>query len=472
MNESLPTRIQRVVLDSLRTILDLFFHRGKTGAVLRSLLGVVSLGLYWTAVTVLTGFPALLSSAWLEKIPFPVDLILDLGASYFAPDVLLFVIPVLAGYWFAMRIGAHYLADLFELESYRIGARFLRAAILGMGYDTIEISTREGLELNPSSPLQRIGGPGYLTVHLGFAVVSETIDGLPRVYGASKEKFLQGFERLREVVDLRDQLRKLDEIRTVTRDGIVVYARDAQMVFRVYRGGKTSTLGQPYPFDENAIRKLVYGQAVLDRGSRKWDQQLPSLVRREIQQFVSQLSIEEFLALQPEYPSSIETPDPVQPSAVIHIPRSELTARFHTEEARERLQKVGLELDWVGVGTWEIKESNARTPSSSSPARTIINTWQNLQRSAIYESEAHLKRVQRRSYQQYSGQRIREWIGAWDEPAPQIGYRKWRTLRRILDHLESMRRGLTGDPDYELPLNYDEMLKYLREKVGSLELGD
>jgi len=39
----------------------------------------------------------------------------------------------------------------------------------------------------------------------------------------------------------------------------------------------------------------------------------------------------------------------------LHIPRQELTDRFRTDTLRQRLQDTGLELDWVGVGTWEVR---------------------------------------------------------------------------------------------------------------------
>ncbi len=39
----------------------------------------------------------------------------------------------------------------------------------------------------------------------------------------------------------------------------------------------------------------------------------------------------------------------------LHIPRQELTDHFRTDTLRQRLQDTGLELDWVGVGTWEIR---------------------------------------------------------------------------------------------------------------------
>jgi hypothetical protein len=193
---------------------------------------------------------------------------------------------------------------------------------------------------------------------------------------------MRGFERIRDVIDLRDQLRSVDEVRAVTRDGIEVRAREAQMVFRVFSGGKPRSLADPYPFSEEAIRRLAYSQAVTEQGPRNWTENLKELISREIMAFVSALTIEEFMALQPgrelaagdagEHPRS-------PPDRTLHIPRRELTERFHTPETRRRLQEEGLELSWVGVGTWEVG-GHGGGDESQALGDTLIGTWLELQR--------------------------------------------------------------------------------------------
>jgi hypothetical protein len=192
------------------------------------------------------------------------------------------------------RIAAHYMLDLLELEQFSIASRHLRAAIFGIGYDVLRVDSGELRGLDVKHPLVGIGGPGYLQVNLGFAAVVEDIDGLPRVIGPTTSSFMRGFERIRDVIDLRDQLRSVDEVRAVTRDGIEVRAREAQMVFRVFSGGKPRSLADPYPFSEEAIRRLAYGQAVTEQGPRNWTENLKELISREIMAFVSALTIEEF----------------------------------------------------------------------------------------------------------------------------------------------------------------------------------
>ncbi len=328
-------------------ILERVLDRGLTGAATRLLLVVIPVGLAWFMLTVLVDPVAAPTPAWVTALGFPLDVLASIFTSLFAPRVLLHLLPVAAGGWLGLRLAAHYLNDVYALESVPMAGRYLRSAVFGLGYDTLVVSSGDARHLDWNSTLLRVGGPGWLSVHLGFAAACETLEGHPRVYGPASRRFLHGFERLRDVVDLRDQLRRVDESRAVTRDGIEVLARDAQMVFRVHGGNQPRNLSDPYPFTEEAIRRLVYGQPVAATGQRKWSDALPGLVRREITRFIGDLTLEGFLALQPE-------PQRMLPGD-LHIPRQELTDRFRTDTLRQRLQDTGLELDWVGVGTWEVR---------------------------------------------------------------------------------------------------------------------
>jgi hypothetical protein len=344
------------------TIMDHVLSRGLSGAATRLLLVVVPFGLAWFLLTVLVDPGASPAPAWVASLGFPLDLLASILTSLFAPGVLLHLLPVAAGGWLGMRLAAHYLDDVHALGSVHMAGRYLRSAIFGVGYDTLVVSSGDAKHLDWTSTLLRIGGPGWLSVHLGFAAAFETLEGHPRVYGPAPRRFLHGFERLRDVVDLRDQLRRVDEARAVTRDGVEVLARDAQMVFRVHSGNQPRNLSDPYPYTDEAIRRLVYGQPVAATGQRKWSDALPGVVQREITRFISNLTLEGFLAMQPE-PQRLLHGD-------LHIPPQELTDHFRTDTLRQRLQDTGLELDWVGVGTWEIRGAGRAR------ADELIAAWQ------------------------------------------------------------------------------------------------
>ncbi len=375
---------------------DLLLDRGRKGANLRLALVLGSFGLAWSLLT-LVNLHNVTSPAWLTSLPFPLGAILDLASAFFAPGVLTHLVPIALGLWLGYRIAAHYLVDLLELEQFSSASRYLRASLFGIGYDVLRIDTGELASLDVKHPLLGIGGPGYLQVNLGYAVVVEDIDGIPRVIGPSPSTFMRGFERVRDVIDLRDQLRSVDEVRAVTRDGIEVRAREAQMVFRVFSGGKPRSLADPYPYSEEAVRRLSYGQAVTEHGPRKWTESLKDLISREIMAFVSGLTIEEFMALQPTRDTSDIGEQAGQPTGkALHIPRRHLTERFHTPEARRRMQEEGLELAWVGVGTWEVGGHGGKDEAQPL-GETLIGAWLDLQRakrsrSARIDPAEHLAR--------------------------------------------------------------------------------
>lgn len=446
---------------ALQYAADLFLNRGSSGAVLRWASFGLGILVYWFGLSFALAPSVSVLPAWLAGLPFPADALARVLASLFAPAAISHLIPVLGGTWLAYRLGSHYLADLFELESFGLASRYLRCAVWGLGYDSLAVSTGDLNQLDWTSPMVRVGGPGLLSVHLGFAAVFETAEGHPRVYGPSPRRFVQGFERLRDIVDLRDQMRPVEEIRATTRDGVEVCARDVQMMFRVYGGGRPRGLSDPYPFTDEAVRHLVYAQKVDEHGLERWADALPDLIRSEISSFVSGLTLEEFLALQPAADDDARPSSP----AAFHIPRRRLTERFHTDELRLRLQQAGLELAWVGVGTWEVAPVGRSTDSSL--AQTLASGWSNLQRlhrkaqekgpdatAARLEDEAErvllaLPEAWESAVRRGSDpkvdllQRIRTMlVDLCQDPDDQVSREEARSLEVVLEHLASLQSAL------------------------------
>lgn len=431
--------IRRLIGGSLELLLD----RGRKGANLRLALVLGSVAFAWSGLT-LFNLPNVASPAWLTSLPFPLGAILDIATAYFTPGVLTHLVPIITGVWLGYRIAAHYMMDLLELEQFSIAARHLRASLFGIGYDVLRIDSGEMADLDVKHPLLGIGGPGHLQVNLGYAAVVEDIDGVPRVIGPTHLTFLGGFERISDVVDLRDQLRSVDEVRGVTRDGIEVWAREAQMVFRVFSGGKPRSLEDPYPYSQDAVRRLAYGQAVTEHGPRNWTDNLKDLISREIMAFVSGLTIEEFMALQPSRePAEAERHEQSRaPSAKsLHIPRRQLTERFHAPEARRRLQDEGLELAWVGVGTWEVG-GHAGSDEPRALGETLINAWVELQRSKRSAPDGARLAAQLAGQNEIARALLSDLVQIWRDD--EIGTRS-RCLAMIAMVHERLREMLEGD---------------------------
>ncbi|MFP3853259.1 MAG: hypothetical protein ACLFWD_03075 [Anaerolineales bacterium] len=462
MQQDLLSR-RRSTQNPLEDTAESLLSRDHRGARLRLILLLLGIGTYWLFVAFLADFPRVIPESWLLDLVFPVNIVLDLVTSLFAPRVLVHIVPILAALWLGFRLASHYLTDLFELESPAIAEQYLRGAVFGLGYDALHVSQAEVDRLNRHSPLLRIGGPGYLQVHLGYAVVMETAPGKPRVYGPDQRRFIQGFERLRDVIDLRDQLRELAEVQAVTADGIEVLARDVQMMFRVYGGGHERSLAAPYPYTEGAIRRLVYGRPVTDSGMTNWTEGLEQLAISEIRSFVGGLTLESFLALQPAAEASSADSERQNRSS-FHIPRRKLTERFHTQEARQRLRDRGLELDWVGVGTWEI--GGAEQASSISIGKSIVGAWQNLQRSRLLQSPSYLERQRARGHAEGIRRPLEGWIGLWESRDFDGRHRCWALLKHIREQLDHI-----TEHQSEPTLGTKQALDHLDHLTQSRRLG-
>lgn len=345
-------------------------RRDLSGARLRLALTGLLLTAYWFGLATAADYPRVVSTEWLNRVVFPVNVVIDFITSFAAPQLLRHLIPLVGGVYLALRLAVSFLVDLQELGSQAIASRYLLAALFGIGHDRLRISQGDMQDLDQGSPLVKIGGPGYLDIMLGFAAVTEDRAGHPHVYGPQHRRFIRGFERLRDVVDLRDQLRQVASVRAMTADGIEVRARDVQMVFRVYGGEQERNLQAPYPYTEEAVRRLVYAQPVSDAGPRRWTGGLDRIVTEQVRTFVGSLRLDQMLAMRPENATSSTS----QPS--FHISRRKLTERFHTEEATRQLREAGLELIWVGVGTWEVGQGEGEADIGGA----LVEAWKMNQR--------------------------------------------------------------------------------------------
>lgn len=443
--------------------------RSRPASRVRLLALLAGFGLYWFLVTMLADYAPLLPLQALEGLPILVAVLVDVLTSFFSPQVLLYLVPVVLAMMLAFQIAAQYLADLFELESVGIASRYLLGSVLGIRYPVLTIDRGQVQELDRSSPLLRIGGPGYLNLHLGFAAVFETIEGEPRIYGpgsAQSRFFIQGFERLRDVIDLRDQLRELDEVRTTTRDGIVVHARDVQIVFRAF-GGTNRPPGGRYQAEARSILSLVYGGIAGESGVQHWTEKLPDLARQELQAFVANRTLEQFLAL-PEQSEAGQPPDGRQ--MTVHIPRRQLTASFHTAERQQRLKDLGLELVWVGVGTWEVRDDQiAASDHELAAGQTLTGTARDEARARRLRSPQHLNRERELREFATTRETVSELVTVWNEGQLPDRYRCFELLerfkRRLLSLQEHIAEARRLDPalsvEVDVPERFQEAVLHL-----------
>jgi hypothetical protein len=355
---------------------------------------------YWYQPFVLppSGVPAI--SHWLAY-PWKV---------MFAAVVLRKVILAGLAFWLAYRGAGLYLDDIFELEDLSAAQRYLRQAAFASRYDLMTIRDGDVSPEDKNSPTYRIGGPGRVQVYLENAALFEMTDGTTRVIGPTRsqsdeeppptrmatwlrawtsqvkslipgqratgtedgEAILEGFERLRAVINLRDHQASLN-VTERTRDGILVSLKDVQLMYNVNRGGKQATLEDPYPFEESAINKIVYQQMVPEEGHHGWLRAIEDQVRGHLGEFIARHPLSDFLiatsAADVEQVQEMETRLLEEVSQVVEVDlesekdQQEESKQFisRTEIAQEiydfttqAANELGIQLGWVGLGTWVI----------------------------------------------------------------------------------------------------------------------
>lgn len=328
----------------------------------------------------------------------------------FAPDVFKHVLIGAFVFWFAYRAAAIYLDDIFELKNVRIAERFIRQSAFASQYDVIEIKNGDVSQNDHKSPIFLIGGPGKVRVYLENAALFEKIGGTPHVIEpttpkSSREtirsenekrrwiaklegfykrfftlsrseigsiedgaKVLESFERLRKVIDLRDQVVEIS-VEGRTRDGITIQAKNMRVIFSVLRDGKEPSLVKPYPFHEEAIETLVY-----DLSRESWTDAMAAQIKRELGGFIARHTLSEFLAaiglpeleqekqiakelrIEADRLAGLDEPfeldiDDLPP----FVPRPEISDLFYDyNNFVARSRKKGIELRWIGLGTWDL----------------------------------------------------------------------------------------------------------------------
>ena len=265
------------------------------------------------------------------------------------------LVTVLA-FWLAINAAALVLQAIFPTMPHSDARRHLMNLVFGGRYNTLHTHGPDYSWEDDHSALAQSGGPGWLIVHLDHAAITERVDGSARVMGpSSRPVLLDGFERLRTVLHLKEQVLTLN-LWARSRDGIRVRVEGARLVFSLLRGKREPTLQQPYPLDSKSAMDLVYGQLVEQSARRGLKASGANLVaeqgqaffERQLQEFIGQFTLSELLAGPLE--DSTEGL-----SGKLLLARDKLREAF-INRSQEAAAGLGLQISWIDIGTWKLDE--------------------------------------------------------------------------------------------------------------------
>ena len=313
------------------------------------------------------------------------------------PHVFQYLPIFLAPFFIALQSAAIYLADVFELQEIVVARSFIWEVALSGNGKTIRVSQGEISEEHRETPTFLIGGPGRVVVDLDSVALFEKPDGTPHVIGPTGKEpggkaTLDGFERFRQAidirdhyVDLRDQDPRSQSVKSRSRDGMPITATDVRLMFSVYRGENAKpSVDTPYPFDAKAIEQTVYkatskvtpGQPNPSAYEFEWTHNMIDLIRSELSGFMNKHNLSVYLAstgmpelekikqreegiaeqirnlAQVDEEKPKEKDDKKPPEFQPRYKISNLFTQF-TQEFTNKSRNKGVELHWIGVGTWK-----------------------------------------------------------------------------------------------------------------------
>lgn len=300
-------------------------------------------------------------------------------------------------YSLARKMAAHYLDDIYELHDENLADDFLEEVTFGYGHEKITIKEGNISEKDEKSPIILIGGPGKIQVNLDNVALLEKVDGEPEVIYPRNDAWKLGrFERIREIgkfdevgkreyaiINLRDQFLSGLPVKSRTKDGIPIEAQGIKVIFSILRKPNAQSdhdENDAYIFDEKAVQALVYNQTIITPEPPAsgipfpWDTTIVPLIISEMETLIRSRTLSEILAsisqkevdqisnneqtiaqMRVEMTGAQTTSDNKKEARPPKFEsRSKITAQFFSPEFKKKAANLGIEVEWIDVGTWQL----------------------------------------------------------------------------------------------------------------------
>lgn len=182
--------------------------------------------------------------------------------------------------------------------------------------------------------IARAGGPGVVIVPPEYTVQLERDGRLSRVLGPGVVH-LARFERVYKPVRLRQIIRRKTAT-AHTRDGIPVTV-EITVQARI-RASAVPTKKNPYPFDRDAVTRLVVSTTAGKSGPLPWEDRPARLVASVLNDVLSRYCLDELLD---PLDQNLRTPRPTIQREVLHA-------------LRQRVHEFGLDITAVWLGEFQL----------------------------------------------------------------------------------------------------------------------
>lgn len=265
----------------------------------------------------------------------------------------------LAGLALAFVVVGFYVRDIYNLPSLGAGIRYVLAVVFGIGLPIVNIKDgRLDIPERQVNLLEQIGGPGYVNILPGNLVLLENSVGPSNVYPAGFH-YVSRRETVKEIASLADQHGYMESREATTKDGITVTVREIRFHYRLKPSRRRGEYvprspEDPYPYTMQSMRNYTYNRNVVPAGPGTVLTSIAAamnfIVDGVITDYVYEHQFDQLVAPQ----SDVD-------------PRAEILKNFKRENYQERLRQLGVELIWVDIGHFDVKDE---------VWRSRIETWE------------------------------------------------------------------------------------------------
>ena len=253
--------------------------------------------------------------------------------------------------------GAYYIQYIYGLKQYKNALQYFLAVLFGFNYPYLRVRDGEKqVDPDEENLIDIMGGPGILVIQPGSAVLLESYTGAVRTLAAGRH-FITRQERIKAVFTLEEQSKRAEKLSAITRDSILVDAREVRYRYRLiseseHAASSARAISSPYTFSAEAAKNMVYNRVMNDREIVSWQYGIENAINSGITDYISAHTVDELTA-------------PVESGT---DPRSEIQGRIKFGSVRERLRERGAELIWIDIGHFDVADKQV--------AEQRVSTWQ------------------------------------------------------------------------------------------------
>ena len=321
-----------------------------------------------------------------------------------------YIIMPLASLVGAIFLGARYIQEIYFLKSFRKVIHYFLASLFDIFYPSVVIEDGKfKLKAGEENVVVSIGGPGKLVIRPGSVALLENTHN-PTNTRAEGVHFLSRYEKIREKGSLEEQHGHIEQLASVTKDGVRVYARDIHFRYRILpnrhlqinanfasmtppppenpqsdysryryalRGGRTPWV--PYPYSIQSIGDMTYNRLVDTKGVISWADTVRRTFEGEIRNYIRRNDLDQITA-----PRAYELLDN---GLELRQPRQDIHRNYKDPGFRSRFRELGAELLWFGIGYFEVADSRVNDQR--------VETWR-----AAWRGETRLRQAYSEARQQ------------------------------------------------------------------------